>query len=880
MYRRDGIGFLTIKSSIIHLWFSNKINVLLFLQILISFPMKIKKIISLGLAFIVAVAIFISCEQEKTDTITEQIVSSTESQCPHQTNAVDTTNMFFPNADSNSCVSCHKGIDHIRDPKSGMMQEIYALADKAGYKNNECIVCHGGNAEAYTQEKAHSGSPKYFKTNKGPKEFYPNPSSLWINENTCGMCHQEQVMTQFTSLMFTEAGKIQGTAWSFGALQGYEHNVANLAVKEVDYHKQLGTDVYKKYMLELKAAEPQVFPDSMKELPQAPNAEQLDENPGLAAYSYLRAECQRCHTGVKGHNFDGDYRGAGCASCHIPYSGKGLYEGGDAMIDRTKAGKLLVHSIQSSRDAPVHIHGKSYTGIPTKTCTACHNRGRRIGVSYEGLMETSYQSPFMSNGDNQAKIHKKNYIHLKADLHLGKGMVCQDCHTSGDMHSMGNLAGAIQGAVEIECEDCHGTPTAYPWELPIGYGDEIVGEAPKQGEARGLAQSIPDYLKKGSEDCKKDGYLITARGNPMPHVVKNGNEIILYSAGGKDLVIQPLRKLTEEDKLSQKGKVAMVQVHTHVDKLECYACHATWAPQCYGCHVNIDYSNPQVKTDWVEVAKHPNKHGETIDAANPEEMKNIAKFITMGKITEQRSYLRWEDPPLVVNGDHRISTAIPGCQTIITVTDQNGNKKLLNHIYKIPNVEGAGEEGQLAIDIAPVQPHTVQKEARECESCHSNPKAMGYGIAGGKLMMDPSKDYVMDLTDNEGNVIPFNVDTQFNAIDNLTMDLSQIINDSGKQMQTVGHHFTGSRPLNSSELNKLDRRGVCQSCHQTIPDGDMATDLMSHVAKYADVDIDNKMHKGILHKSILISAWAQVLGGVIIGIGFMLLLIKLVGRRK
>ena len=795
------------------------------------------------------------------------ITKAVENDCTRGMYEADTTTLIYPDTNNNTCLTCHNGIEHIRNPKSMMMQEIYKLAAKSGFKDNECIVCHGGNPETLDPTKAHNGSIKYFLKNKGPDEFYPDPASVWINDKTCGMCHQEQVKTQFTSLMFTEAGKIQGTAWGFGGLQGYEHNVANLAVEEVNYHERLGTETYKKYMAELKKAEPQVFPGKMKELPPVPTPEELEKNPSLAAYSYLRTECQRCHIGVKGHSFDGDYRGTGCGSCHIPYSGKGLYEGNDKTIDKKKSGNMLVHSIQSTRDAPVTIHGKTYSGIPTKSCTSCHNRGRRIGVSYEGLMETSYQSPFMGNGDNQSKIHKKNYIHLKPDLHLDKGMLCQDCHTSGDMHSMGDLSGAIQGAVEIECEDCHGTTTAYPWELPIGYGDEIVGDSPKKGAPRGVSQTLPDYLKMGSEECPKDGYLISARGNPMPHVVKDGDEIILYASSGKNLKIVPLKKLADEDRLSKKGKVAMVQINIHMDKMECYSCHATWAPQCYGCHVNVDYSNPQVKVDWVEIAKHPNKHGQTMDAASPEDMKNIAKLVTMGKITEQRSYLRWEDPPLVVNGDHRVSTAIPGCQTIVTVKDKDGNMKLLNHIFKIPNVEGAGEEGQLAIDIAPVQPHTTQKEARECESCHTNPKSMGYGISSGKLMLDPSKNYVMDLVDNDGNAIPFNIDTQFNAIPNLKMDLSQIINDSGKQMQTVGHHFSGSRPLNRSELDKLDRRGVCFSCHETIPEGDMASDLMSHVAKYGNVNIDNKTHISILNKSIRISAWVQVISPILLLLG-------------
>jgi len=190
-----------------------------------------------------------------------------------QTEQIDSKLFIFPEEANNKCVSCHEGIEPIRDPKSGMMQEIYMLAEKAGFKDNECIVCHGGNPDATDKLNAHNGSVEFFKNNNGPEVFYPNPSSAWINDKTCGMCHMEQVSTQFTSLMFTEAGKIQGTTWGFGGIQGYDHDVANIAVEEVDYHKRLGSDVYKKYMTELKDAEPQVFPKHMKGLPEAPTPE-------------------------------------------------------------------------------------------------------------------------------------------------------------------------------------------------------------------------------------------------------------------------------------------------------------------------------------------------------------------------------------------------------------------------------------------------------------------------------------------------------------------------------------------------------------------------------------------------------------------------------
>jgi len=75
------------------------------------------------------------------------------------------------------------------------------VAERAGAKGNDCIVCHGGNPNEDNKTKAHSGTLKYFLDHKGPKEFYPSPTSQWININTCGICHAEQVNAQWSSLM-------------------------------------------------------------------------------------------------------------------------------------------------------------------------------------------------------------------------------------------------------------------------------------------------------------------------------------------------------------------------------------------------------------------------------------------------------------------------------------------------------------------------------------------------------------------------------------------------------------------------------------------------------------------------------------------------------
>ena len=776
---------------------------------------------------------------------------------------------------SNTCLKCHNGIEEIKDPDSYMMETIAEIAEEAGFAGNSCIVCHGGNPETTDKTLAHKGSIPYFLEDDGPKDFYPDPGSPWINEHTCGYCHEAQTRAQFTSLMFTEAGKIQGTEWGFGGLNGFNHNQANYDVDELPLHQQLGTEVYLKYMQRMKEAEAQVFPGSMKQLPPAPTAAEVKENPQLAAYTYIRQECQRCHTGVKGRNKPGDYRGMGCSACHIPYSTEGYYEGNDASISHTEPGHILVHSLQSSRECEVTVNDKTYSGIPVRTCVTCHNRGRRIGTSYMGLLETAYKSPFMLNGDEQEQVFTKNYLHMHADIHKDKGMLCQDCHTSLDVHSSGILAGTTLAAVEIECQDCHGTPQKYPWELPIGFSDEIAGDRPATGPARGLADEVPDYASQGTIFDMQEGYLITARGNPMPQAVKKGNEVIVYTAGGKDIVLSPLKTLLQEKKLSEEAIIAMDNIDGHINHMECYTCHNTWAPQCYGCHLKVDYSKNEFRTDWTADGNDHKANGLSADARG-EANNNLIP----GKVDEQRSYILFENPAMAVNGEHRISNCIPGCNTTVTVIGEDKEPLLLNHIFRIPFVEGAGAEGQLASDMAIVHPHTVSKRARSCESCHNDPKALGYGIENGTIIADPSKPYDIDLTTAEGVVLAEKSQAQITAIPNLDHDWSRFVSEEGEQLQTVGHHFTGERPLNNEERALISREGVCSSCHKSIPDQDLAVSLLSHVREIADIPVSNDMHTTLLHRSIILTAWIEVVVPVVIGLVVILLVWRWRRRRR
>ena len=767
------------------------------------------------------------------------------------------------------CLACHRGIEPIREADSEMMRDIFALGRLQGDPDG-CVVCHGGDPAAEEKEAAHRGNA-----------FYPDPGSPWINQKTCGTgtCHPDHVRVQWNSLMMTEAGKIQGTAWAFGSLHtrkeygaptGYHHLWGNYDAVNPDLdnpqakRSRLGTGAYRAYMEKLRKLEPQVFVDRHVRLPDAPTKadfQKLIERPELAAFTYLRNQCLRCHHAVKGRQVRGDYRGMGCSSCHVPYSNEGFYEGDDKSIDRDQPGHPLVHSIQATREAKVTVHGKQYSGIPVETCTTCHDRGKRIGVSFQGLMETPYKSPYTTGGGHQPALHTKHYLAMHQDVHYRNGMTCQDCHTSIDVHGDGFLAAANLGAVQIECADCHGTPEAYPWELPLGYGDEF-DDSLLAGKPRGTTTQLTNHVKQGHEYPPQDGYLLTARGNPFSNVVRKGEKVIVHTAGGKYRELKPLKRIEQDKGLSLAGSVAMNQVRPHIRKMECYTCHASWVPQCYGCHVKIDFSRGSTCRDWLAGGR---RHQQAQFAADRGEQHYKDLFIP-GTVEEQRSHTRWDNPPMGINGEQRITPLAPGCQVAITVVGPDGETLLLNHIHRTPSgTEGSGPQGQLSLDMSPTQPHTMTRGARTCESCHLSEKALGYGIGGAKNLRPPNRPLVVDLeafVDPESDrreILSQLARTQSEPIEGLSADWSRLVGEDGSQLQTVGHHFKHSRPLSDEQSLHVSRHGVCLACHQEIPDGSLAVSLLHHVAEYAN-QLPEKphQHNSLVRKILLIAGWVQV----------------------
>ena len=98
------------------------------------------------------------------------------------------------------------------------------------------------------------------------------------------------------------------------------------------------------------------------------------------------------------------------------------------------------------------------------------------------------------------------------------------------------------------------------------------------------------------------------------------------------------------------------------------------------------------------------------------------------------------------------------------------------------------------------------------------------------------------------------------ALENLDHDWSQLVDEQGNQLATVGQHWKLSRAFNEDEITRMSRSGTCVACHEEIPESDLAVSLLHHVAKYTgQLPVSEADHSKLVNKIVLTSAWAQVL---------------------
>ena len=387
-----------------------------------------------------------------------------------------------------------------------------------------------------------------------------------------------------------------------------------------------------------------------------------------------RKLCTTCHLWSRGladrgvAGYEGSYRSEGCAACHFVYADDGLSRSGDSLIDHTEVGHPIVHQITKQ--------------IPTQQCAHCHTRGVRIGLSFQGLAQLPPDTPKgggyvgLTEEPRYGDFLIENAATHPMDIHAERGMHCIDCHVREEIMGDGNLYGHMDQAVQIECTDWHGTVDDY------GTGVTERG-------------AVHDNL-----EWQNGLMLLTGKVNGGIHIVPQVKDIV-----------DPTSVFYNES-----AAAAMNHDHIKVDGgLECYACHAGWQNNCYGCHFFRDLDETQLDT--------------------------LAGMETHGLVeTGDKYFTDFNNFQMGWNADGKIAPFMASCQVITNV--QDATDELI--MEQVLPVSGAGLSG---LAMNPEQPHTIRPTPRGCVECHRNPAALGLGTENFNL----ARKYIFVLTSPAGS---------------------------------------------------------------------------------------------------------------------------------
>jgi hypothetical protein len=273
-------------------------------------------------------------------------------------------------------------------------------------------------------------------------------------------------------------------------------------------------------------------------------------------------------------------------------------------------------------------------------------------------------------------------VHL-ADIHLEKGMQCNDCHFAQDNHGNGKIYGEPRAAVEIDCIDCHGT---------IRSKASLVTSGPAAPEGGRHLDTLRTPWGLRRFEWRADGAVIQrsmSKQNKEWEIVQTADSV---TPGNIHFSMKSFRaKLMTTD-----GTVAqqMPQDDEHLahanSSMTCYSCHTSWTPTCFGCHLQMTAN-----------ARKPMLHNEGLTT------RNYTSYNF--QVLRDDIYMLGVDG--TVTG-HRIAPARSSCA--ILVSSQNANRDWL--YYTQQTISSPGFSGQA---FSTFVPHTVRaKETKQCSDCH------------------------------------------------------------------------------------------------------------------------------------------------------------------
>jgi hypothetical protein len=282
--------------------------------------------------------------------------------------------------------------------------------------------------------------------------------------------------------------------------------------------------------------------------------------------------------------------------------------------------------------------------------------------------------------DDKDKFQKA--VHLR-DIHLEKGMHCEDCHFAQDNHGNGNLYGETRNAVEVDCVDCHGTVSQKATlrtsaaAAPLGGTDMSVLRTPA-GQRRFYWLDGKLYQRPMVDQDRAPWEVVQVMDTITP-----GNPHF----SEKSRVAKTLLKDGQNFSNASTGESAMAHANS---RMTCYTCHSSWTTSCFGCHLPM-----------VANKKLPMLHNEGLTT------RNYTSYNF--EVLRDDIYMLGVDGTVT---NHRIAPTRSTCAVV--VSSQNANRDWVYYMQQTVSAEGFSGFG-----FSPYYPHTVRAtETKTCTDCH------------------------------------------------------------------------------------------------------------------------------------------------------------------
>lgn len=272
-------------------------------------------------------------------------------------------------------------------------------------------------------------------------------------------------------------------------------------------------------------------------------------------------------------------------------------------------------------------------------------------------------------------------VHLK-DVHAEVGMHCVDCHFEQDVHGDTHLYSEYQAAIQIVCQDCHGTINEY---TKFRYS----GPAAKEG-ARFGSKKTPwnqdrfDVVERGDRDVFVQRSMIHPG---LEWEISQVKDSVNPDAG--DGVYNPKAAYA---KLQTKADGSCA--HTG-EQMDCASCHTSWMTSCFGCHL------PQEANWRTDMHHFEKKKLRNWASYNPQVARD--DVFMLGVMPS----VKWDEGAAPKYGVVRSSSAV-----MVSSTDAT---RAIAYKQQL-TVAANGMNGQcFNTHFA----HTVRKtETRKCSDCH------------------------------------------------------------------------------------------------------------------------------------------------------------------